>query len=125
MAVSLFVIGVLFSYSSLHRSILHNIQEKITQQSQMQYFNSNTSNLLHEIKNPLTVLQGFVDMLMSSIENLNDNEQRMIHHINTSSKHITSIVVGFSEFIKSGKMVLKKKRKRRKKDGYIKNHSKA
>lgn len=104
MAVSLFVIGILFSYSSLHRSILNDIQHRLAQQSQMHYFNTNTSNLIHEIKNPLTVLQGFIDILVSESNDLDKDKQSMINHINMSTKHLKSIVSGFSEFIKSGKM---------------------
>ncbi|MBO8156382.1 MAG: HAMP domain-containing histidine kinase [Bacillaceae bacterium] len=96
-------LGVFFAYMSFQRFIIEDIHERAKKQSNIHYLKSNTSTLLHELRNPITILKGFIDLL-KQFRSYDEKTGELLKQTDLAVRHLNQIVEGYSDFILSGKM---------------------
>ncbi|WP_438447133.1 sensor histidine kinase [Gorillibacterium sp. sgz5001074] len=102
-AVMIFSLLNFMVYIHMHRNLtkeMNTIQLRKTNTENLEF---TTSGLIHELKNPLSIIKGFSEILPRS-QQLNPTSAEMVENITMASNHLHSVILNFTDFIKSGKL---------------------
>lgn len=102
---SLFTVGVLFSFNAFRDKVLENERYAEAERAKMDYMDHTMSSLVHEIKNPLTVLLGYMQ-LASSSEGLDPTTKRKVEIMHNSTLHIQNVLDDFVHFVNTKEVQL-------------------
>ncbi|MFC1744886.1 ATP-binding protein, partial [Candidatus Riflebacteria bacterium] len=95
-----------FDSDSLERSIRYSIQQKMVENELEQKNNTLKSfnhMVAHDLKNPLGVMIGFLDLMESDIgEKLSENSRKYFDRIVSSTDRMLKLVEGFLAYADSG-----------------------
>lgn len=95
---ALFTVGVLYSFNAFRDKVLESERRAEVERAKMEYVDYTTSSLVHEIKNPLTVLLGYMQ-LATAQENLDPSMKRKVDIMHNSTLHIQKVLDDFIGFI--------------------------
>ncbi|MBB3069193.1 signal transduction histidine kinase [Paenibacillus baekrokdamisoli] len=103
LAVMIFSIFIFFIFIKMSMKMIketNKIWKRIEREKQIEI---STFGLIHEIRNPLTIMRGYSEMLVSK-EGLDVKTRGMVAHIQIAGTHMNSIIDHYNEFINSGKI---------------------
>lgn len=102
-AVMIFSLLNFMVYIHMHRSLSREFTAIQLRKRNSEMLEYTTSGLIHELKNPLSIIKGFTEILPRAQE-LNPKAIGMLDNIKVASNHLHSIILNFSDFIRSGKL---------------------
>jgi signal transduction histidine kinase len=103
-AVMIFSILNFIVYIHMHRSLAKEVNMIQLRKKNSEILEYTTSGLIHELKNPLSIIKGFSDILHR--QDLTPKSTMMVENIQVASNHLNSIIMNFNDFIKSGKLAI-------------------
>lgn len=104
MSGMLVTIGILHSFNEFREKVMEHERKIEVEKIKIDYVDYATSSLIHEIRNPLTVLQGYFQLINMN-ESLDEDAKRMLDILNKSSRHIQSVVDNFVDFVNTKEIV--------------------
>ncbi|MBP3966661.1 HAMP domain-containing histidine kinase [Paenibacillus sp. DLE-14] len=102
-AVMFFSIFIFFIFVRLSTKIIRETSQILKRKAKEEQIEINTSGLIHEIGNPLTVVNGY-SALLTQNEQLDPRAKGMVNQITVAGSHMSSIITNYDQFIKSGKI---------------------
>lgn len=102
-AVMIFSILNFLVYIHMHRSLTKEINLIQLRKRNSETLEYSTSGLIHELKNPLSTIKGFAELLPRAQE-LNPKSAVMVENIRIAGNHLHSIILNFNDFIRSGRL---------------------
>ncbi|OXM85779.1 sensor histidine kinase [Paenibacillus rigui] len=103
-AVLIFSIFIFFVFVHMSTKMIIESNQIFKRKEQEEQIEVTTSGLIHEIRNPLTIMKGYSEILAKN-EALDSKAKGMIYQIQMAGSHMNSIVSNYNEFIKSGKII--------------------
>lgn len=98
LSITTFTLIIQYSFNRFREKVLEHKQKREVEELKRNYIDYSTSSLVHELRNPLSVLQGYFYMLKKN-QKLDDDTKRMLVVLDRSSNHIQNVLNHFSEFI--------------------------
>ncbi len=102
-AVMIFSVFIFFIFTHMNTKMIRETNQIIKRKEQEEQIEISTSGLIHEIKNPLTIVKGYSDILARNDE-LNSKALGMVNQIQVAGSHMNSVITNYEQFIKSGKI---------------------
>jgi len=102
-AVMIFSIFIFFTFVHMNTKMFKESNKILKRKEQEEQIEITTSGLIHEIRNPLTIMKGYSELL-ARYEELDTKAQGMVSQIQMAGAHMNSVVLNYNEFIKSGKI---------------------
>ncbi|MFC5649174.1 sensor histidine kinase [Paenibacillus solisilvae] len=102
-AVMFFSIFVFFIFVNMSTKMIKETSRILNRKEQEKQIEMTTTGLIHEIKNPLTIVKGYSDLLARD-KKLDQTSQGMVNNIQIAGSHMNSIVSNYKDFIASGKL---------------------
>ncbi len=104
-AVMLFSIFIFFIFVNMSTKMIKETNKILIRKEQEEQIELSTSGLIHEIRNPLTIVKGYSELLAGNNE-LDVKVKGMVGSIRMAGAHMSSIVTNYKQFINSGKLNL-------------------
>lgn len=98
LSITTFTLIIQYSFNRFREKVLEHNQKREVEELKRNYIDYSTSSLVHELRNPLSVLQGYFYMLKKN-EELDANTKRMLVVLDRSSNHMQNVLNHFAEFI--------------------------
>ena len=108
-SVLVYSIFVSMFFIKMYVTLLKNYQNVQDKQNRMHHVGTMTSSLIHEIKNLITIIKGYTELL-PKVEKMSEKGLSLNEHVLTASVQLNNLVTSFSEFVKSKSMNLTFKR---------------
>ena len=91
--------------NTMSENLVDHLQRSLREErtTGMAYLGTFTAALIHELRNPVSALKNLLEMF-PRVYPVEGKGQDVLHHMQLASDHVTSIVDGFSEFIRNGKL---------------------
>jgi signal transduction histidine kinase len=102
-AVMIFSIFIFFIFVRVSTKMIRETTQILKRKEKEEQIEITTSGLIHEISNPLTVVNGY-SALLAHNEQLDSKAKGMISQITVAGSHMNSIIINYNQFIKSGKI---------------------
>lgn len=103
LAIIIFSTLLMFSILNYNFDEINRLNKKVERSSKPAYANGLLASMIHELRNPLGAMKGYAEILPSR-QKLNKDGEFILSQINLASDHMTQIVGGFVDFIKSGNL---------------------
>lgn len=98
LSITTFTLIIQYSFIQFREKVLEHKQKRTIEEVKRNYIDYSTSSLVHELRNPLSVLQGYFYMLKKN-DKLDTDTKRVLVVLDRSSSHIENVLTHFSEFI--------------------------
>ncbi|RFU70541.1 GHKL domain-containing protein [Peribacillus saganii] len=95
---TLFTVGVLYSFNHFREKVMEFERRVEIEKMKIEFVDYTTSSLIHEIKNPLTVLLGYFKLAEYS-DKLDPDLKRKAEIMHNSTLHIQKVIDNFVDFI--------------------------
>jgi signal transduction histidine kinase len=105
-AVIFYSIIILVAYIQMYNDVMKNYQRVSERQQKLDSIGLMSSTLVHEVKNSLTIIKGYTDLLLKD-EKLNDKQKEMLGFVNLGGEQLDSFVKSYSSFMKSNQLTFK------------------
>jgi len=93
-----FTVGIMYAFHHFREKVMEHERKLEIEKIKIEYVGYATSSLIHEIKNPLTVVSGYFQLIQQQ-EGLDENIKRMINITDNSAKHIQNVLDDFVKFV--------------------------
>lgn len=107
LSVTTFTAIILYSFNNFREKVSEHNRKLEIEKLKRNHVDFSTSSLVHELRNPLSVLQGYF-YLLNDNENLDSDAQRIIKILERSSTHIQSVLDNFVDFVSNKEVKLKR-----------------
>jgi len=101
----IFTVGIMYAFHHFREKVMEHERKLEIEKIKMEYVGYATSSLIHEIKNPLTVVNGYFQLIQQQ-EGLDENIRRMIKITDNSAKHIENVLNEFVKFVNTKEIKL-------------------
>jgi signal transduction histidine kinase len=103
LGVVVFTTLITFAILRYNFNVITKLNLLVRRSGKTTYANNLIANLIHELRNPLSAMQGYTEILPERQE-LNGEGKTIVEQLSLASDHMSNIVDGFVEFVKSGKL---------------------
>lgn len=102
-AVMFFSIFMFFIFVNMSTKMIKETNKILIRKEQEEQIEISTSGLIHEIRNPLTIVKGYSELLAGN-DDLDLKVKGMVGSIRMAGAHMNSIVTNYKQFINCGKL---------------------
>lgn len=103
LACACFTVGILDAFHAFRDKVLERERQLAIERVKVDYVDYTTSSLVHEIRNPLTVLLGHLQ-LAAADERIRPNLQQTMHVVDQSARQIEHVLTDFVHYIETKKI---------------------
>lgn len=104
--IIIYTIIILVSFIQMYNNMMKNYQKLLERQQKLDAIGILSSTLIHEIKNSLTLINGYTTMLFKEGE-LNQKQKQMLSFIKIGGDQLEDFVKSYSSFMKSNELTFK------------------
>ncbi|WLR51044.1 HAMP domain-containing sensor histidine kinase [Bacillus tianshenii] len=104
--VILFSVIVIFSFLKMQHHILNDYQKFVERQQRLDYMGTLTSTLIHELKNSLTMLQGY-SKLLKKTQTFDSKGTEWMDFLELGHHQLQNLVNSYSSFLTSKEIEMK------------------
>ncbi len=99
-AVLIYSILILLSFIKMYNDFNHQYLNVVQRQNKLDYIGNMTASLIHEVKNTLSIIKGYSEII-PSIQKLEPQTDKMMKDVIASSKQLSNLVNAYNEFLRN------------------------
>ncbi len=99
-AVLIYSILILLSFIKMYNDFNHQYLNVVQRQNKLDYIGNMTASLIHEVKNSLSIIKGYSEII-PSIQKLEPQTDKMMKDVIASSKQLSNLVDAYNEFLRN------------------------
>ncbi len=101
--IVLYTIIIFVAYIQMYNDMMNNYHKLLIRQQKLDSIGGLSSALIHEVKNSLTLIKGYTDLLLRHGE-LNKKQEELLGFVKLGGEQLDAFVKGYSTFMKNEQM---------------------
>ncbi|MRG85255.1 hypothetical protein GH754_02805 [Salinibacillus xinjiangensis] len=99
-AVLIYSIFILLSFIKMYNDFNTEYLNVVQRQNKLDYIGNLTASLIHEVKNSLSIIKGYSEII-PSIQKLEPQTEKIMGQVITSSNQLSKLVNAYNQFLKN------------------------
>nr|WP_144928230.1 HAMP domain-containing sensor histidine kinase [Paenibacillus bovis] len=99
-AVLIYSIFILIAFIKMYNALNADYLNVVQRQNKLDYIGNMTASLIHEVKNSLSIIKGYSEII-PSLQKLEPHTDEMMRHVITSSQQLSNLVNAYNQFLKN------------------------